>query len=180
MSRRFAAASCGASLLEIGLRDRHSTSVLCDGSLYRDASGNVIGVVTATHPISTYAEKPLRARPGSVPAAADLVVADPPQGGDHKLQFGPVERQHRLATFPRSRTAIRSSGAVTAVIGGVPVLSATWPCYALRFVLVPVQMEAADSVGTFVASFSLGQRARLTDTHSMNYAPKGGLGCNQV
>ena len=39
--------------LELRHRDGHSTSVLYDGSLYRDASGNVIGVVAATRPIST-------------------------------------------------------------------------------------------------------------------------------
>jgi len=49
--------------LELRHRDGHSTSVLYDGSLYRDASGNVIGVVAATRPISTYAGKPLSARP---------------------------------------------------------------------------------------------------------------------
>ncbi|MGA2881091.1 MAG: SpoIIE family protein phosphatase [Bryobacteraceae bacterium] len=41
--------------LELRHRDGHSTSVLFDGSLYRDADGNVIGVVAATRPIGTYA-----------------------------------------------------------------------------------------------------------------------------
>jgi PAS domain S-box-containing protein len=49
--------------LELRHRNGHSTSVLYDGSLYRDANGNVIGVVAATRPISTYAGKPLSARP---------------------------------------------------------------------------------------------------------------------
>src|SRR5271157_4741725 len=49
--------------LELLHRDGHSTSVLYDGSLYRDASGNVIGVVAATRPISTDAAKPMGARP---------------------------------------------------------------------------------------------------------------------
>ena len=39
--------------MELRHRDGHSTSVLFDASLYRDASGNVIGVVAATRPIST-------------------------------------------------------------------------------------------------------------------------------
>jgi len=43
--------------LELRHRDGHSTSVLYDGSLYRDASGNVIGVVAATRPIGTYLGK---------------------------------------------------------------------------------------------------------------------------
>ncbi len=41
--------------LELRHRDGHSTSVIYDGSLYRDADGNVIGVVAATRPIGTYA-----------------------------------------------------------------------------------------------------------------------------
>ena len=49
--------------LELRHRDGHSTSVLYDGSLYRDADGNVIGVVAATRPISTYAGKSLAAPP---------------------------------------------------------------------------------------------------------------------
>jgi len=49
--------------LELRHRNGHSTSVLYDGSLYRDASGNVIGVVATTRPISTYAGKPLVAQP---------------------------------------------------------------------------------------------------------------------
>ena len=43
--------------LEFRHRDGHSTSVLYDGSLYRDADGNVIGVVATTRPIGTYAGK---------------------------------------------------------------------------------------------------------------------------
>jgi PAS domain S-box-containing protein len=49
--------------LELRHRDGHSTSVLCDGSVYRDSSGNVIGVVVATRPIGTYAGRPLVAPP---------------------------------------------------------------------------------------------------------------------
>ena len=45
--------------MEMRHRDGHNTSVLCDASLYRDAGGNVIGVVVAMHPISTYVGKPL-------------------------------------------------------------------------------------------------------------------------
>lgn len=43
--------------MELRHRDGHSTSVLCDASLCRDNSGNIIGVVVATRPISTYAGK---------------------------------------------------------------------------------------------------------------------------
>jgi sigma-B regulation protein RsbU (phosphoserine phosphatase) len=49
--------------LELRHRGGHSTSVLYDGSLYRDADGNVIGVVAATRPIGTYVEKPLGTQP---------------------------------------------------------------------------------------------------------------------
>ena len=49
--------------LELRHRDGHSTSVLYDGSLYRDAEGHVIGVVAATRPIGTYVGKPLAAPP---------------------------------------------------------------------------------------------------------------------
>lgn len=49
--------------LELRHRDGHNTSVLYDGSLYRDASGNVIGVVAATRPIRTDPGKPLGVRP---------------------------------------------------------------------------------------------------------------------
>src|ERR1019366_5805007 len=49
--------------LELRHRDGHSTSVLCDGSLYRDANGNVIGVVASARPISTWAGKPVAAPP---------------------------------------------------------------------------------------------------------------------
>ncbi|MBZ5607276.1 MAG: PAS domain S-box protein [Acidobacteriia bacterium] len=49
--------------LELRHRDGHSTSVLYDGSLYRDAGGNVIGVVAATRPIGAYAGKVLGAQP---------------------------------------------------------------------------------------------------------------------
>jgi len=49
--------------LELRHRDGHSTSVLYDGSTYRDASGTVIGVVATTRPISTDAGKPLGVRP---------------------------------------------------------------------------------------------------------------------
>jgi PAS domain S-box-containing protein len=49
--------------MELRHRDGHSTSVLCDASLYRDADGNVLGVVVATRPISTYAGKTLASPP---------------------------------------------------------------------------------------------------------------------
>ena len=49
--------------MDLRHRDGHSTSVMYDGSLYRDADGNVIGVVAATRPISTDAGKPLGERP---------------------------------------------------------------------------------------------------------------------
>jgi PAS domain S-box-containing protein len=49
--------------LELRHRDGHSTSVLFDGSLYRDADGNVIGVVAATRPIGAYAGEFQGARP---------------------------------------------------------------------------------------------------------------------
>jgi PAS domain S-box-containing protein len=39
--------------MELRHRDEHTTSVLLDASLYRDAGGNVIGVVVAMRPIST-------------------------------------------------------------------------------------------------------------------------------
>ena len=58
MSRCFAVTSVRGYALELRHRDGHSTSVLCDGSLYRDADGNVIGVVAATRPIGTYAGNP--------------------------------------------------------------------------------------------------------------------------
>jgi PAS domain S-box-containing protein len=45
--------------LELRHRDGHTTSVLYDGSLYRDADGNVIGAVAATRPISAYIGKPV-------------------------------------------------------------------------------------------------------------------------
>ncbi len=51
--------------MELRHRDGHSTSVLCDASLYRDADGNVLGVVVATRPISTYAGKGEAAPPDS-------------------------------------------------------------------------------------------------------------------
>ena len=50
--------------MELRHRDGHSTSVLCDGSLYRDADGNVIGVVVATRPISTWVGKSLDSAAG--------------------------------------------------------------------------------------------------------------------
>jgi PAS domain S-box-containing protein len=49
--------------LELRHRGGHSTSVVFDGSLYRDADGNVIGVVASARPIATYAGKPLGAQP---------------------------------------------------------------------------------------------------------------------
>jgi PAS domain S-box-containing protein len=49
--------------LELRHRDGHSTSVLYDGSLYRDADGNVIGIVAATRPIGTFAGRVEGARP---------------------------------------------------------------------------------------------------------------------
>ena len=48
--------------LELRHRGGHSTSVVLDGSLYRDADGNVIGVVASTRPIATYTGKPLSPR----------------------------------------------------------------------------------------------------------------------
>lgn len=51
---------CALDLLH---RDGHSTSVLYDGSLYRDAAGNVIGVAASTRPIGTYIGKPPTAEP---------------------------------------------------------------------------------------------------------------------
>ena len=55
--------SLRAYSLELRRRGGHSTSVLCDGSLYRDADGNVIGVVLSARPISTYAGEPAEDRP---------------------------------------------------------------------------------------------------------------------
>lgn len=49
--------------LELRHRGGHSTSVVLDASLYRDADGNVIGVVASARPIGTYAGKPVSARP---------------------------------------------------------------------------------------------------------------------
>lgn len=49
--------------LELRHRGGHSTSVLLDGSLYRDADGNVIGVVAAAHPIGAYVGKPVELPP---------------------------------------------------------------------------------------------------------------------
>jgi phosphoserine phosphatase RsbU/P len=49
--------------LQLLHRAGHSTSVLYDGSLYRDADGNVIGVVAATRPIRTYEGELLETRP---------------------------------------------------------------------------------------------------------------------
>ncbi len=49
--------------LELRHRSGHSTSVLFDGSLYRDADGNVIGVVAAARPIGAYVGKTLDMRP---------------------------------------------------------------------------------------------------------------------
>lgn len=45
--------------LELRHRDGHVTSVLYNGSLHRDESGNVIGVVAAARAISTSAARPL-------------------------------------------------------------------------------------------------------------------------
>lgn len=47
--------------LELRHRDGHIISVLYNASLYRDEEGNVIGVVAATRPVGTYAEKPVGA-----------------------------------------------------------------------------------------------------------------------
>ncbi|HLH30583.1 MAG TPA: PAS domain-containing protein, partial [Terriglobia bacterium] len=52
-----------AHALEIRHRGGHSTSILCDASLYRDAEGNVIGMVATARPISTYEGKPLEIKP---------------------------------------------------------------------------------------------------------------------
>lgn len=49
--------------LELRHRGGHSTSVLLDGSLYRDVDGNVIGVVATAHPIGTYAGRPVELPP---------------------------------------------------------------------------------------------------------------------
>jgi len=49
--------------LELRHRSGQTTSVLYDGSLYRDAGGNVIGVVATARPIRTYVGKPLYTRP---------------------------------------------------------------------------------------------------------------------
>src|ERR1019366_6836026 len=49
--------------LELRHRGGHSTSVVLDGSLYRDADGNVIGVVASARPIGTYAGKQVSVRP---------------------------------------------------------------------------------------------------------------------
>jgi len=49
--------------LELSHRGGHSTSVVLDGSLYRDTDGNVIGVVASARPIGTYAGKPVSTRP---------------------------------------------------------------------------------------------------------------------
>jgi PAS domain S-box-containing protein len=49
--------------MELRHRGGHSTSVVLDGSLYRDVDGNVIGVVASARPIGTYAGKPVSARP---------------------------------------------------------------------------------------------------------------------
>ena len=48
---------------ELRHRGVHSTSVLLDGSLYRDTEGNVIGVVVSARPISTYVGKLWEPRP---------------------------------------------------------------------------------------------------------------------
>ena len=54
--------------LELRHRDGHRTSVLYDGSLYRDADGIVIGVVASARPIGTYVGRPvgIRQDPGIV------------------------------------------------------------------------------------------------------------------
>ena len=59
----FRSGSIRGCALELRHRDGHSTSVLYDGSLYRDADGNVIGVVAATRPIGTYTGKFSAAQP---------------------------------------------------------------------------------------------------------------------
>lgn len=49
--------------LDLRHRGQHSTTVLFDGSLYRDADGNVIGVVVAARPIGAHIGKQLGMRP---------------------------------------------------------------------------------------------------------------------
>jgi len=49
--------------LELRHRDGHRTSVLYDGSLYRDADGIVIGVVASARPIGTYVGRPVGTGP---------------------------------------------------------------------------------------------------------------------
>ena len=49
--------------LELRHRLGHSISVLCDASLYRDAAGNVVGVVVTAHPVRTYVGKAWEAQP---------------------------------------------------------------------------------------------------------------------
>ncbi len=52
-----------AYALDLRHRGGHTTAVLFDGSLYRDADGNVIGVVASARPVGTYVGKPLEQRP---------------------------------------------------------------------------------------------------------------------
>ncbi len=63
VERVFRDGSVRGYTLNLRHRGGHSTLVLFDGSLYRDAEGNVIGVVAAARPIGTYLGKPLEMRP---------------------------------------------------------------------------------------------------------------------
>jgi sigma-B regulation protein RsbU (phosphoserine phosphatase) len=62
--------------LNLRHRGGHSTSVLFDGSLYRDADGHVIGVAAAARPIATYvaAESPATRRDPLVVRHLSLLV----------------------------------------------------------------------------------------------------------
>lgn len=59
----FAGDSVRGYALELRHGAGHTTAVLCDASLYRDADGNVIGAAAAIHPIATYAQRPQAIRP---------------------------------------------------------------------------------------------------------------------
>jgi PAS domain S-box-containing protein len=61
--RVFRGATVRGYALELRHRGGHSTSILFEGSLYRDASGNAIGLVAAAHPIGTYVGNPVEMRP---------------------------------------------------------------------------------------------------------------------
>ena len=49
--------------LELRHRSGHRTSILYDGSLYRDSDGNVIGVIATARPVRTYVARPVAAEP---------------------------------------------------------------------------------------------------------------------